>query len=332
MEQTVGGVVLYEGPEGVALKVAFEDETVWLTQGQMVELFGRNKQTISEHLQNIFNEGELVRSATVRKFRTNGEGVGRASEHYNLDAILSVGYRVNSKQGTQFRIWANGVLRQYLSQGYALNQQVLQESRDGHLKELRQAVELFLGVKQQRVLAADEAAGLLDVITTYARSWVLLQQYDQQTLSLEDLSLAPAQPIEYEEVRDIIAILKRELMASGEASNLFGMERERAFKAILGAVTQTFDGIDLYPSLEEKAAHLLYFVIKDHPFLDGNKRIGSLLFIWFLQRNRYLVNRLGERKVNDNALVALALLVAESKPEQKPTMVALVINLIGKHQ
>lgn len=336
MEHQIGGVVLYEGPDGINLQVAFENETVWLSVLQMSELFGKDRRTILEHLNNIFSEEELQQEATCRNFRQvqieGGRQVNRLGKQYNLDAIISVGYRVNSKRGTQFRIWASTILRQYLTQGYSLNQRALEESRDSHLKELRQAVELFLTVKEQKALAADEAAGLLDVITTYARSWVLLQQYDQQSLPLDDLNTVEAQPIDYQEVRGIIAILKRELMASREASELFGVERGGAFLAALGAITQTFDGIDLYPSLEEKAAHFLYFVIKDHPFLDGNKRIGSLLFVWFLQRNKYLVNRLGERKVNDNALVALALLVAESRPEQKETMVALVINLIGKHQ
>jgi prophage maintenance system killer protein len=334
--ENIGGIVIYESSEGISLQVSIEDETVWLTQAQMTKLFDRGLPAINEHLRTIFQEGELERDRTIRKFRiVQKEGnreIVRNVDHYNLDAIISVGYRVNSKRGTQFRIWASTILKQYLTQGYALNQRLLQENKDERLRELREAVDLLRDVSAKKALAPDEARGLLDVITTYARSWVLLQQYDSNALPLRNLSPAPAQPVDCAEVRAIIDALKSELLRIGEASELFGQERGESLLGVLGSITQTYDGIDLYPSIEEKAAHLLYFVIKDHPFVDGNKRIGSLLFVWFLASNHYLLNRVGERKVNDNALVALALLVAESEPSHKETMVALVINLIGSEQ
>lgn len=331
--EEIGGVIVYEGQDGLSLKVSLDGDTVWLTQAQLAELFGKNRDTISWHLKNIFKEGELEQAAVTEHYSvTAGDGKNYPTLHYNLDAIISVGYRVNSKRGTQFRIWAADVLKRYLTQGYALNQRLLEEERTEQLHELRQAIELLQGVADRRELAGDEMKGLLEVITGYTRSWLLLQQYDQGVLPTNDLQSASSQPIEYDEVRQIVITLKQELLRAGEASELFGIERGASLHRLLGAITQSFAGLELYPSIEEKAAHLLYFLIKDHPFVDGNKRIGSLLFIWFLQRNQYLLNRFGERKVNDNALVALALLVAESRPEQKETMVALTINLIGRSQ
>ena len=331
--EEIGGIIVYEGQDGLSLKVSLDGDTVWLTQAQLAELFGKNRDTVSWHLKNIFKEGELDPKSVTEEYQvTAADGKSYPTLHYNLDAIISVGYRVNSKRGTQFRIWATDVLKRYLTQGYALNQRLLEEERTGQLQELRQAIELLQGVAEKHELAGDEVKGLLEVITGYARSWVILQQYDGGVLPTDNLPPTPSQPIEYGEVGLIIQTLKQELMRAGEAGELFGIERGTALRRLLGAIGQSFAGVELYPSIEEKAAHLLYFLIKDHPFVDGNKRIGSLLFIWFLQRNQYLLNRFGERKVNDNALVALALLVAESRPQQKDTMVALTINLIGRSQ
>lgn len=331
--EEIGGIIVYEEQDGLSLKVSLSGDTVWLTQAQLAELFGKDKNTVSEHLKNVFESGELRSESVTRKFRlAAADGKSYQTLHYNLDAIISVGYRVNSKRGTHFRIWASNILKQYLVQGYALNQRVLEEERAGQLLQLRQAVEMLQEVTARHQLAGDEVKGLLEVITGYARSWVLLQQYDQGAIPTDDAMPAASQPVEYSEVRQIIQTLRRELLRAGEAGELFGVERGNSLQRVLGAIGQSFGGLELYPSIESKAAHLLYFLIKDHPFVDGNKRIGSLLFIWFLQRNQYLLNRFGERKVNDNALVALALLVAESQPEQKETMVALTINLIGRSQ
>lgn len=331
--EEIGGIIVYEEQEGLSLKVSLEGDTVWLTQAQLAELFGKDRDTISEHLRNIFVSGELEREVVTRKFRAAAaDGKLYETLHYNLDAIISVGYRVNSKRGTRFRIWASGILKQYLTQGYALNQRLLEEERGHQLQELRQAIELLQEVAERQELAGDEVKGLLDVITGYARVWVLLQQYDKGSLPTNNLELGIATPIAYKEVQQIVVTLKQELLRAGETSELFGIERGSALQRILGSINQSFAGVELYPSIEEKAAHLLYFLIKDHPFVDGNKRVGSLLFVWFLQRNQYLVNRFGERKLNDNALVALALLVAESRPDQKETIVALIINLIGRSQ
>ncbi|MDI6757663.1 MAG: virulence protein RhuM/Fic/DOC family protein, partial [Endomicrobiia bacterium] len=248
---------------------------------------------------------------------------------YNLDMILSVGYRVNSKRGTQFRIWATNVLRDDLVKGYALNEKRLRENKQG-FKELEDAVALIEQAKSQKLLSATETSGLLTVITEYTRSWLLLHQYDSDTLRTKKLRRTTQYRIDEKTAGKAIVALKQNLLKKREAGDVFGIERERGvLKGILTGIDQTFDGNELYPGIEEKAAHLLYFVIKDHPFVDGNKRIASLLFIWFLEKNGALSNANGERKINDTALVAIALLVAESAPRQKDVLVNLIINLLN---
>lgn len=328
-----GEIVIYRGgKDGPTLDVKLLEDTVWLTQDQMAKLFGKDKRTVSEHIRNVFKEKELEENSVVRNFRiTARDGKTYDVNHYNLDIIISVGYRVKSRRGTQFRIWATNVLRDHLVKGYTVYERRLRENRQ-RLKELQEAVEFIKEAKGRKELTTSEAAGLLDVITEYTRSWLLLHQYDAGDLPIEDLSRNVVYEVTDAEAKKLITTLKTDLVKRKEASDLFGRETGHGFKAVLGNINQTFGGKDLYPTVEEKAAHLLYFVIKDHPFVDGNKRIGSLLFIWFLEKNKHLHSTNGERKINDNALVALALLVAESNPKQKDLMMKLIINLIAGNQ
>ena len=330
-ENSAVPIVIYQSADGsIATEVRLEGETVWLSQKQMAELFGKNVMTINEHIANVFLERELEPSATIRKFlivqQEGNREVKRKIEHYNLDIIISVGYRVKSKQGTQFRIWANRVLKDYLVQGYALNTQRLQAQQE-HVKQLERTLTLF----QQNLIeqaSLPEARGLVSVIAGYARTFVLLNQFDSERLPLGDFTTAIRYEIQSAEAVAGIAALKADLMARNEASELFGNQKDDSFAGILGNIVQSFGGEFLYPSIEEQAAHLLYFVIKNHPFSDGNKRIGAFLFIWFLQRNQHHLKTDGELKINDNALAAIALLVAQSDPGQKQLMIHLIMNLI----
>ncbi|MFH2133599.1 MAG: virulence protein RhuM/Fic/DOC family protein [Pseudomonadota bacterium] len=324
-------VAIYQTADGsISTEVRLEGETVWLSQKQMAELFDKDVRTINEHIINVFDEGELGREATIRNFRiVRQEGsrqVEREIEHYNLDVIISVGYRVKSRQGTQFRIWANRVLKEYLVQGYALNQQRL-EAQQENIKQLERTLTLF---QQTLIEQANlpEARGLVSVIAGYARTFVLLNQFDSERLPLEGFATTIHYEIREGEALEGIAALKADLIARNEASALFGNQKDDSFAGILGNILQSFDGEFVYSSVEEQAAHLLYFVIKNHPFSDGNKRIGAFLFIWFLQRNRHHLKQDGELKINDNALAAIALLVAQSDPAQKQLMIHLIMNLI----
>jgi death-on-curing family protein len=331
-EPQKGEIVIYQDKHKKAsLEVRLEQETVWLSQAQMADLFAKDIRTVSEHVQNIYKEGELKRKPTIRKFRiVQIEGkrkVERDIDFYNLDAVISVGYRVKSQRGTQFRIWATGVLRDHIIKGVTVNQKRIQELKGKQLDEFRETLAL-LERARQKALTRDETDGLLEVITDYANAWLLLQKYDEGTLETDRVHKRFSYTLTFADARAGIAELKEDLLRKKETGDLFGLERGHGIEAILGNLNQTFGGQDLYPSIEEKAAHLLYFVIKDHPFADGNKRIGSFLFILFLSRNHFLFKESGERKINDNALVALALLIAESKPSQKDVMVKLIINLL----
>lgn len=333
-DPNTGEIVLYSNPDGsTIIDVRLEDETVWLSQAQMVELFDKDQRTISEHIQTIYGEGELDRSATYRKFRlvrTEGNRrVNRSVDHYNLDVIISVGYRVSSKKGTQFRIWATSILKDHLIKGYSLNER---RWRAEQLEQFQRAVALFPATVQQLAdrgdLSSDESVALMRLVTDYASSWVLLRQYDDGELASTPGVGDPTYVLTVGEARTAIGQLRRSLEHQGEASTLFGNDRGEAFEAILGALYQTFGGEDLYPTIEQKAAHLLYFVIKDHPFSDGNKRIGSFLFLHFLDRNHYLTDAAGAPKINPATLVALALLVAESDPRQKEVVIQLIIHFL----
>jgi prophage maintenance system killer protein len=329
-----GEVIVYTTPDGDArVDVRLERETVWLAQQQMAELFGRERSVITKHVRNVFQEGELAPEATCAKFaQVQSEGartVTREVEHYNLDVIISVGYRVKSLRGTQFRIWATRTLREHLVRGYTLYERRL---RERGLGEIEQAVGLLARTLATHALVSDEGRAVLEVVQQYTRAWRLLLEYDE-----ERLAAAPARPVAptamltLDDARAAAASLRANLTQRGEAGPLFGQERGEGLAGILGAIEQTYGGNPLYPSVQLRAAHLLYFVIKDHPFGDGNKRIGTLLFLDYLRRNGLFLRADGTPRLADNAMVALALLVAANEPRQKELMVRLVLNLLEDH-
>ncbi|MBK7647448.1 MAG: virulence protein RhuM/Fic/DOC family protein [Betaproteobacteria bacterium] len=318
-------IAIYETADGViSTEVRLENETVWLTQDQIGRLFGRERSVITKHLGNVFKENELSEKSNVQNLHIANSD--KPVKHYNLDVIISVGYRVKSPEGTRFRIWANRILKDHLVQGYTLNQQRLTQQQE-NIRQLERTLSLF----QQNLIeqaSLPEARGLVNVIAGYARTFVLLNQFDSERLPLGDFATTIHYEIREDEALAGIATLKADMLARGEASELFGNQKDDSFAGILGNILQSFGGEYLYPSIEEQAAHLLYFVIKNHPFSDGNKRIGAFLFIWFLQRNRHHLKSDGELKINDNALAAIALLVAQSDPAQKQLMIHLIMNLI----
>lgn len=335
MEEEIkrGEIVIYKSSEGPELQAQMDGETVWLSQAQMAELFQKDVKTISTHIRHIYGENELQREKTALKkanSRNTRIGLDKPIIYYNLDVIISVGYRVKSKRGTQFRIWATQRLRDYLIKGYSVNEKRLKEEHDLKMKELQDTSRLF-----QQVLESRRAEGyekdLLKIITDYSSTWAILNKYDKGDLGLEGVSKHAPAVLDYADLIKSIAVFKKRLVLKNEAGSLFGQEVGEKFKAVLGNISQTFGGEQLYQSLEEKAAHLLYFLVKDHPFADGNKRIGSLVFMLYLVQNNALFSvKTGERKINDSALAALTLLVAESAPAQKDIMVKLVVNLINR--
>lgn len=321
-----GEIILYEAEDGSThIDVQMQDETVWLSQKQMAVLFNKDVRTVNEHIRNIFDEEELTEDSVVRKFRiTASDGKSYETLHYNLDVIISVGYRVKSKRGTQFRIWATNVLRKHLLQGYTLHEKRLQEK--GYA-ELQQAIDLISTTKDRHDLSAAEATGIVEVITMYMKTWLLLRQYDEEDIAVPKNLHAATYVLTLEDARSAVASLKMELMNHGEASDLFGQERGHSLDSIIGSVYQTFDGKELYETVEEKAAHLLYFVIKDHPFSDGNKRSAVLLFLQFLDKNNMLP--VSNNALSDNVLVSLALLIAESDPKQKEVMIRMIMQFLA---
>lgn len=322
-------VVLYTDDLGqVSLQVSLENETVWLSQKQLCELFDRDKSVISRHIKNIYKEGELEENSVVAKNATTAsDGKTYVVEFYNLDMIVSLGYRVNSKRATEFRKWATSVLKQYLIKGYALNHQRINAQS---LRELTATMELVRKSIESKELSSNEAKGLLDIINNYAKTWALLQGYDSNALHALQGTCEERFVLDYDEAKHAISEIKKDLMAKGDATELFGNEKAGEFKGALLNIYQTFGGVDLLPSIEEKAANLLYYVIKDHAFSDGNKRIGSFLFILFLHKNSIAYKTNGEPKINDNALVSLALLVASSDSSQKELMIRLIVNLLSE--
>lgn len=328
MTEGKGEIFIYETTDLPQIEVRLEDETIWLTQGQIVDVFASSKANVSEHIKHIYSSGELSREGTVRKFRTVAkEGnrmINRELEHYNLDIILSVGYRVSSKRGTAFRKWANTVLKDYLVKGYAHNEKLLRE-KHAQLDSLKQAVALITNVASTQEVSVDQAAGLLRVLTDYTYALDVLDKYDHQVLELEATSPRQLFQITYGSAMDAIGSLRDKF----GGSTLFGNEKDESFQGSLAAIYQTFGGVDLYPSVEEKAANLLYFVIKNHSFSDGNKRIAAFLFVWFLEKNGILYRVDGSRKLADNALVALTLMIAESKPDEKDMMTRVVVSLVN---
>ncbi|MGL1832261.1 RhuM family protein [Rhodocyclaceae bacterium SMB388] len=323
----MSNIVIFESGDQ-PVQVRLEGETVWLTQAQMAELFGTSTDNVSLHLKNIHADKELEELATTEDFsavrREGARQVKRQLKHYNLDAIISVGYRVNSSRATRFRQWATGVLRQHLVEGYSLNQQRLKERGIA----FEQALDLLSRTLANQQLVSTEGTAVLGVITDYARSWSLLQSYDEQSLTGQSGKQQNMRSLQLDDALTAIAQLKRELIAKGEATELFGQLRGDGLASSIATIEQGFGDDLFYPNVASRAAHLLYFVIKNHPLADGNKRTGSFLFLWYLRLNQHLLARPVERLVNDNTLVALALLVAESKPEQKELMVKLVEHFV----
>ncbi len=322
MTTTDNAIVLYQGADGSAsLEVHLDHETVWLTQKQMAELFQRERSVITKHLRNVFSEGELDEKSNVQNmhFAFSDKPVTL----YNLDVIISVGYRVKSQQGTRFRQWATRMLRDHIVNGYSLNEQRLREE-SAKLQAMRQTVELLARTLTNQALVSDTGRDVLRVIADYAYALALLDRYDHGTLTIEGTTQKALHVIQYEEAIGIVTSMK------GEFDGLFGLEKDQGFKSALGAIYQTFGGEELYPSVEEKGANLLYFVVKNHAFSDGNKRIAAALFIYFLGMNAILYRPDGSKRLADNALVALTLLIAESRPEEKETIVKVIVNLINQ--
>ena len=321
-ESLKGEVLLYRADDGLpAVEVVLDRETVWLTQAQLVRLFRRNQSVISRHIGNVFNEGELSPKSNMQKMHIANSD--KPVVFYNLDLIISVGYRVKSREGVRFRQWATGVLKEHLIRGYTINRQRFETNA----RELEAALSLIRKTATHDALSADEGRGLVDIIARYTQTFLLLQRFDEGLLTEPKGTaggLLPTLP----EARSAIAALKADLISRRQAGPLFGQEREHGFVAILGNLEQSAFGEPAYPSIEAKAAHLLYFVIKNHPFSDGNKRIGSFLFVDFLNRNQRLF-RDSEPVINDVGLAALALLVAKSDPKDKEVFIRLVMNMLA---
>lgn len=336
-----GEIKIYQTQDGqTAIDVRLENETVWLNQDQIAMLFDKSKSTINEHINNVFKEGELEKEEVVRKFRItsqHGAMAGKTQEHdvmfYNLDVIISVGYRVKSKRGTQFRQWANKVLKEYLIKGYAIRNDLARQKYD----DLRCVVDVMgrtiksLDSKvsdetEKTAGNADEREALISVVTDYTQALDTLDDYDYQRLDVSDTNEQERFHATYENAMEAIQGLKEKF----GASRWFANEKDDSFKSFIGQIYQTFDGVELYPSVEEKAAMLLYLVTKNHSFSDGNKRIAATLFLWFMNNNGILYNPDGSKRIGDNTLVALTLMIAESRTEEKDTMVKVVVNLINK--
>ena len=326
---TLNDIIIYQTEDGeIKLDVKMDKETVWLTQAQMSDLFQTDRTAILRHINNIYKSQELESESTCAKIaqvRTEGKrNVTRYIPYYNLDMIISVGYRVNSKRGTQFRIWANKILKDYLIKGYAINQKIKLE----RYQELKDMVHILGNtLKNQEQLTSDQSKGLLAVVTDYVYALDTLDKYDYQQLFIENTTKGDRFHATYENAMEAIRSLKGKF---GE-SKLFAHEKDQSFKSSIATIYQTFDGIELYPSIEEKAAMLFYLVVKNHSFSDGNKRIAAFLFLWFLEKNRILYKPDGSRLISNNTLVALTLMIAESRTEEKDIMVKVVINLINQN-
>lgn len=325
-----GEILIYQTEtDAENVEVTFHNGDVWLSQAQMALLFDRNRTVIGRHLKNVFETGELDENAVGAFFaHTAPNGKTYQTRYFNLDAILSVAYRVNSKQGTQFRKWASRILISYLLNGYVLNSTHL-SARPDKLNQLNEAIKWITEAYNGNRIEKDIAPGLVELIEHYAHNLNLLNQFDEGSLTEPAKPRDPDFVIGYADCLPVIAELKQKFMANGTAGKLFGNEKDDSFEGIIGAVNQTVFGMDAYPSVQEKAAHLLYFIIKNHPFSDGNKRIGAFLFVWYLERNHFNQSEHSTRKISPNALTALSLLVAQSNPSDKEMIIKLIENLIG---
>ena len=320
--QPHGEIVLYQPDETVRLEVRLENETVWLTQAQMAELFQKDQSVIARHIGNIFCEGELEEMSNMQILH-NTLYKYRPTTIYNLDVIISVGYRVKSKRGIQFRIWANKIIKDYIIKGYAINNKISHQN-----KELKQLINILTNTLYTNtdVLPKDLVQDIVNIVQDYTYALDTLDDYDYQRLSVNNTTKQTNFVVTYEKAKEIIATLKEKF----SSSDLFGHEKDNSFKSSIGQIYQTFSGTELYPSVEEKAAMLLYLIVKNHSFSDGNKRIAAALFLWFLNAHNILYKKDQTKRIADNALVALTLMIAESRPEEKDIMVKVVVNLINK--
>ena len=319
-------IEIYRSPEGdVQLNVKLENDTVWLTQSQMALLFDRDRTVISRHINNCYKEHELDKNITCAKFAHMGSDADQIYETamYNLDVIISVGYRVKSVNGTRFRQWANKILKEYLIKGYAINKDLKIE----RYNELKEVVRLMARtVSLQSTVTGDEYSGLFNVIGDYVYALDILDGYDYRSLSIEKTTREEPFRATYENAMLAINALKGKF----GGSRWFANEKDGSFKSSIGQIYQTFDGVELYPSVEEKAAMLLYLVVKNHSFSDGNKRIAAMLFLWFMEKNGILYGTSGQKRIANNTLVALTLMIAESRTEEMDVIVKVVVNLINK--
>jgi len=321
-ERIMSDIVIYENGE-VALNATVENETIWLSQKQIAEIFSKDRTVITRHINNILKDNEVDEKSNVQNMHIANSD--KPVKFYSLDIILAVGYRTNSAKAINFRKWSTKILKDYLIKGYALNKERLQQKK---LDELNATIALIRSNIENHEMTLAESKGFVEIVSNYARSWALLQGYDEQSLVEVTQKRDERFVLDYSEAKEAIELFKATLMEKGEATKLFGQEKAGEFKGNLLNIYQTFGGVDLLPSLEQKAANLLYYVIKGHPFNDGNKRIGAYLFILFLDKNRALYKSNGELKINDNALASLALLVATSLPEQKEIIIKLIMNMI----
>lgn len=327
MEQSVSQIAIYRSPEGkIELDVKLENDTVWLTQNQMAQLFSVDRTTVVRHIRNIYKSDELDKVSTCAKNAQvrieGGRKIVRDIPLYNLDMIISVGYRINSKNATSFRRWATSILKQYIIKGYVIDQ-----CRLDHYDELKDVVRLMSrSITLPNEVTTGEYSGLFNVISDYVYALDILDRYDYQALQIDKTTKAEPFHATYDNAMEAINALKEKF----GGSKWFANEKDNSFKSSISQIYQTFDGQDLYPSVEEKAAMLLYLVVKNHSFSDGNKRIAAMLFLWFMEKNGILYSADGHKRIADNTLVALTLMIAESRTEEKDVIVKVVVNLINK--
>lgn len=319
-------IIFREKSGNISLEVNLRGETVWLNLNQMSQLFGRDKSVVSRHLSNIFKTNELNKNSVVANFATTAaDGKVYDVRYYDLDAIISVGYRINSKIGTQFRIWATNVIKRHLLDGYTINVREV-EKNERKLKALEKAIKVITTVTSKKQLSTYQATSILELLGDYNYALDILDGYDKKSLKIQNTTKGVVFKVGYADSKKIIENMRIRF----RASDLFGVEKDSSLKSSLNAIYQSFDGRDLYPSIEEKAANLLYLVVKNHSFIDGNKRIAAALFLWFLDRNGILYKSDGMKRIGNNALVALTLLIAESDPSEYKDIMALIVNLINK--
>jgi len=320
-----GEIVIYKSPKNeIEVEARFEGETIWLRQDEIARLYGKERTVITKHINKIFADKEVDRKSNVQFLHIANSD--KPVAFYNLDVILAVGYRTNSARAIHFRKWATNVLKNYLFKGYIINEKRLLQAKN-QFKELQGAIS-FLQEKSKHELLAGQEQEIFNLLANYSKTLTLLEQYDKEKLSLIKNTKGKF-ILKYEEAINVISKIKKDLIARKEASDFFGRENSDKFKGILSNIYQTFDRKELYPSLEEKSAHLLYFIIKDHPFVDGNKRIASFLFVYYLDKNDFLYRSTGEKKINNNTLTALAILIAISNPSEKDKLIKIITNLLA---